>query len=563
MLSKKQQRMILTAIMNSNIQDYIDLVRSGTIPVCQEQLQLCDLVEKVFRNEYLFIDEPQLEKYLSYQKYFPFDLLKWEKFLFALHNCVYKSDGRLRWPDPIVIVGRGTGKNGYEGFEDFCLLTPTHGVMHYDIDIFATSEDQAKVSFDDVWNVLEANKKLMIHNFTWNKEVIISKKTLSKFTYNTSSYKTKDGFRPGKVTHDEEHAYENSKLISVPTTGLGKVKNPRHNILSSMGDVRGGPLDDDFDVCQQILRGEIPDNGILPFICRVESNEEILNPDMWVKANPSLPWFPDLKDRMIRELEEYKRDPIHHADFATRRLNRPQGNKEHEVTSWDNILATKRELPELKKKTAVFGLDYAMLNDFASIILDFEIDGINTSIQHTWICSQSADLYRIKYPYLEDVEREEVTMVDEAQINPEILADYLIKMKKEYNIIYGAMDSFRFALVETALKRAGFFAEKKENGKVTGNLKLIRPSDIMQIAPIINSDFIDHRINWGNSRIMRWYTNNTKRIVDGKGNYTYGKIESKSRKTDGFMAYVAARCVSSKIKVMQKRKSIDLDVHVY
>ncbi len=551
--------------MNSNIQDYIDLVRSGDIPVCQEQLQLCDLVEKAFREENLFLNEPQLEKYLSYQKYFPFKLLKWEKFVFALHNCVYKKDGRLRFPDLIMIVGRGTGKNGYEGFEDFCLLTPTHGVMHYDIDIFATSEDQAKVSFKDVYNVLEANKKIMSHNFTWTKEKITNLKTRSEFSFNTSSYKTKDGFRPGKVTHDEEHAYENAKLISVSTTGLGKVRNPRHNIISSMGDVRGGPLDDDLDVCQQILRGEIPDNGILPFICRVESKNEIINPDMWTKANPSLPWFPDLKDRMLRELEEYKRDPIHHSDFATRRLNSPQGNKEHEVTSWDNIYATKRELPELKKKTAVFGIDYAMLNDFASILLNFEVGGINTSIQQTWICTQSADLYRIKYPYLEDVERGEVIMVDEAEINPDLLAEYLIEMKKEYNIIYGALDFYRLGLVEDALKKAGFFAEKKENGKITGNLKLIRPSDIMQIAPIISSDFINHRVNWGDSRIMRWYTNNAKLVPDrkGNGNYTYGKIESKSRKTDGFMAYVAARCVSNKIKVMQKRKSVDLGVYVY
>ena len=91
--------------MNSNIQDYIDLVRSGVIPVCQEQLQLCDLVEKAFRDEELFLNEPQLEKYLSYQKYFPFDLLKWEKFVFALHNCVYDSEGQLRWPVLFCMVG--------------------------------------------------------------------------------------------------------------------------------------------------------------------------------------------------------------------------------------------------------------------------------------------------------------------------------------------------------------------------------------------------------------------------------------------------------------------------
>ena len=51
---------------------------------------------------------------------------------------------------------------------------------------------------------------------------------------------------------------------------------------------------------------------------------------------------------------------------------------------------------------------------------------------------------------------------------------------------------------------------------------------------------------WGDNPCLRWAVNNTKRIRSGKkagtdtGNYYYGKIEAKSRKTDPFMAHVAA-----------------------
>ncbi len=81
------------------IQDYIDLGRSGVIEVCKEQLLLCDYVEKCFNDENLFIDEEQLKKYLGLQKYFPFELLEWEVFCFTLHNCTYSKPGILRWPD--------------------------------------------------------------------------------------------------------------------------------------------------------------------------------------------------------------------------------------------------------------------------------------------------------------------------------------------------------------------------------------------------------------------------------------------------------------------------------
>ena len=61
-------------------------------------------------------------------------------------------------------------KNGYLGFEDFCLLTPTNGIKHYNIDIFATTEDQAKTTFNDVYNVLEDNRDKMQRFFYWNTE---------------------------------------------------------------------------------------------------------------------------------------------------------------------------------------------------------------------------------------------------------------------------------------------------------------------------------------------------------------------------------------------------------
>ena len=93
------------------IDDYIKFVRSGEVKQCREQFLLCDMIERIFQEEDLLIDHNQLEKYFSYEKYFPFKLFLWERFVFALHNCVYKQDGELRWPNLDVFMGRGGGKN--------------------------------------------------------------------------------------------------------------------------------------------------------------------------------------------------------------------------------------------------------------------------------------------------------------------------------------------------------------------------------------------------------------------------------------------------------------------
>ena len=60
-------------ISDYRIQKYIDLVRKAPYKMCEEQYQLCDLIEKIFETEELVVDSEQLDKYLAFKKYFPFD----------------------------------------------------------------------------------------------------------------------------------------------------------------------------------------------------------------------------------------------------------------------------------------------------------------------------------------------------------------------------------------------------------------------------------------------------------------------------------------------------------
>lgn len=117
-----------------------------------------------------------------------------------------------------------SGKNGYLAFEDFCLISPYCEIKQYDIDICATAEEQARTSFDDIYNILEnpAQTKKLKRFFYWNKEVITGRKNKSKIKYRTNNAKSKDGLRSGKVDFDEVHAYENYDNIKVFTTALGK-----------------------------------------------------------------------------------------------------------------------------------------------------------------------------------------------------------------------------------------------------------------------------------------------------------------------------------------------------
>lgn len=515
------------------LDDYIKQVKSGQYRVCKEQIQLVNFIEKVFKNEQVYVDSEQVEKYFALQKYFPYELFAWEKFCFILHNCTFSAPGVLRFPDLVCVVGRGAGKNGYLAFEDFALLTPVNGIRNYDIDICATSEEQASTTFNDIYEILENNSTKMQRHFKWNKTEITNIKTNSTIRYRTSNSKTKDGGRPGKVDFDEKHAYENYKLIDVFTTGLGKKAMPRRTTITTMGDVRDGPLDNELAAGLEVLNGDAPDNGTLYFICRLDNEKEVYEQENWYKANPSLQYFPNLLREIQKEFEDWKRDKVNNSSFMTKRMNIPKGTEMHPVTAWENIKATNRPLPDLEGKTCVFGLDYTKTTDFLGAGLLFMIDNEIVWKPMSWYCSQSADLSRIKFPY---DKQPDLQRVDGAEIPPQIVAEWLKEQKKHYNIIAGALDNYRYTLLKSPLLECGFECDRKG----LNNLKLVRPSDKMLVAPLIASDFANHKIVWGDSALMRWYTNNTSATEDKNGNISYGKIEPKSRKTDGFMAFIAA-----------------------
>lgn len=540
------------------IKNYIDLVRSGKIAVCKEQILLCNYVEECFNTENIFVDEAQLQKYLSLQKYFPFKLLEWEVFCFTLHNCTYSKPGILRWPDLFILVGRGAGKNGYLSFEDFCLISEYNNIKNYDIDICANAEEQARTSFDDVYNVLEDNEKKLKNHFYWNKEIIYNLKTGSKLKFRTSNAKTKDGGRPGKVDFDEYHQYEDYKSIQVFKTGLGKKKNPRTTITTTNGDVRDGPLDHLIGRAELILNEQGGDNGLLPFICKLDKEEEVDNPDMWDKANPSLHHFPELRAQMQREYVDYKLDPVSNSSFMTKRMNIPKGNVDREITSWDNILATNQPIPDLTGCTCRAGIDYAKTTDFVCAGLLFRYKGKYYWISHTWICKKSNDLGRIKAPLLEWETLGLLTFIDGPEISPETPALWLAEQAKKYNITILGMDNYRYTLLAKALREVGFDTDKGG----ANNIKLTRPSDEMRMYPTINSEFTNHNIVWGDNPLMRWYTNNTCLKAEAHDNYSFGKIEPKSRKTDGFKAFVAAMCADG-TNLPDEGDYVDIDFGVY
>lgn len=522
---------------NKYINPYMEKILNNEIEHCLEQEEMIkNIIIPVLEREDVYIDEKKIEDGLSLQKYFPYKLIEWEVFLFALIVGVFLKDDDIFFKDIRCIVGRGSGKNGFISFLCFYFLSPYHGIKGYNIDLLANSEQQAMTSFNDVYEIIKepVDKKyesILKKHYYATKTQIVGKKTKSILRYNTSSKRGKDSKRTGCVIYDEKHEYQDSTNINTLKSGLGKIWHGREITISTNGHTRGGVLDRELDQAKEILKEYNPLNRTLIFWCRIEEEKEWDNPDKWIKAIPSINDFKSLRSTIQKEVIDMPYNLDYFPEFMAKRLNFPIGDKDVEVAEWKDILATNQEFIDLKGLDCVGGVDYAKTNDFVACCLVFKVKEKYYVKQHTFVCTKSRDLRGIKAPLDDWARRGDITFVDDVEISPVHVTDWFLKMGTLYNILKIGIDNFRYSLLNQEFKKIGFDAFEIKN------IKLIRPNDILKVSPIINSVFVNHNFVWGDSPILRWYTNNTKKIINN-GNISYGKIEPNYRKTDGFMAMV-------------------------
>lgn len=526
--------------------EYLDLVEHGQFRVCKEQTALVKLVRHAFETEDIYVDEDQLSKYLRLERYFPFRLFPWEKFLTALWDCTYwRETGLPRWPTVLCLVGRGAGKDAFISFSSMCSISPYCEAARYDVDICANEEEQASRPLADLVDVLEDpdQSEKLGRFFYHTKKVVQGKKNRGSVRGRTNNPKSRDGMRTGKAVFNEIHQYENYNNITVFRTGLGKTVHPRIGYFSSNGTVSDGPLDDLIGRSRRILFEGEADRGFLPFICALEDRTQVEDPANWYMANPSLQYRPELLHEIQAEYEDWLEAPAENPDFLTKRMGLRAQAAEIAVTDYDKILATNRPLPDLRGWSCTVGIDYAELSDWAAVNLHFRRGDERFDINHAWLCTSSKTLPRVRVPWRDWASNGDLTVVDDVSIHPDLLAEWVQAAGRLYNIKGLAMDNYRWTLVSTSFQNVGFDLTSKKN------VKLIRPSDIMKVDPVIQACFDRGLFTWGNVHHLRWAVNNTKRVRSSRsagvdtGNFIYAKIEAKSRKTDPFMALAASMVI--------------------
>lgn len=542
----------------SYVTDYIDQWRSDEIILNKERILLIEWIEKdILTMEDVYFDLDQIENYIKYtwKHYFP--LQAFQKFVSCFIFLKY-DDGSLVFDEIFLYMARGAGKNGLISSLVNYFIDELHGIENYNVSIVANSEKQAKTSFKEVYNVLSAKEELK-DRYKVRKETIENIKTRSIFQFHTSNASTKDGLRDGAVIYDEIHQFENSEIVDVFASGLGKVECPRQFYIGTDGYVRDGFIDKLKERSMNILERKVSvrEDSLFPFLCCIENEDEMHNLNNWQKSNPMFhPPLSSYAKTLLRTVtKQYKKlenDPSGYEEFVTKRMNLPRVNLEKSVTSWEKILSTNQEynLNSLKGRECIGAIDYASIRDFAACGLLFAKDNhyiMPVELCHSFVCKPFVDKHygysttkaegnnkkdhRKFAPIKEWEDQGLLTVLDKETMNPYTVVEWFVARRNEgFNIKKVIGDNFRMEILRPIFEKHDFEVEIIRNPEAASAL----------LAPKIELAFDEERIIFGENPLMRWYTNNVLVQIKANGNKVYKKKEPIKRKTDGFMMFLYA-----------------------
>lgn len=228
-----------------------------------------------------------------------------------------------------------------------------------------------------------------IENLMTNSLLEIRPMTIDKIQGSRAKYWTIDEWLSGDVREDIVGAAEQ-----------GASKNPDYLIvaISSEGTVRNGSGDTIKMELSSILKGEYYNPHVSIWWYKLDSIDEVADPEMWIKANPNLGKTVSYETYQL-DVEKAEKAPANRNDILAKRFGIPMEGYTYYFTYEETLPHRKRDY---WKMPCAMGADLSQGDDFCSFTFMFPLSngafGIKT---RNYISSSTLEklpaAMRIKY----------------------------------------------------------------------------------------------------------------------------------------------------------------------
>ena len=234
-----------------------------------------------------------------------------------------------------------------------------------------------------------ASTKKGIENFLTNSLLEVRPMSIAKLQGLQNKYSTVDEWLSGDIRED---------VIGALEQGASKLQDYLIIATSSEGTIRNGSGDTIKMELMDILRGEYVNPHVSIWWYRLDSLDEVANPDMWIKANPNLDKTVTYETYQL-DVERAEKAPAARNDILAKRFGIPTEGYTYYFTYEETLPHKKREYWQMPCSV---GGDLSLGDDFCSFVFLFPLQngefGIKTRNYITSLTLQKLPAaMRLKY----------------------------------------------------------------------------------------------------------------------------------------------------------------------
>lgn len=535
---------------------YYDKISQGEILVGQElKLVLDDLIQDLSNPRYTFDTKPGslridfIETFCKHTKSpfngMPFHLEIWEKAILQVAYGFKMADtGLRRFNEVVLLIARKNGKTTFIAGIDLAEFFLSKGGV--DIVCASNTSEQANILFEEINNMREQSKSLSNEKRSKkNIFFIYSPKTKNKIKKLSAQSRNKDGYNIEVGCIDEVHEMTDSKVYDAIKQSQSTKKEPLIFIITTEGTTVGGFLDNKLDYCRRMIKKEIKDERVLPWLYTQDSIREIYDdPATRQKSNPSLgsvklpSYLDDLMNKSMNDLST--RVTMLCKDYNIKQVDQGSWLTFDELNN-----ETLYKLDELRDTYGIGGVDLSSTTDLtAAVLLIQSKEGAIKYIIPHFFMPEDVLKKRIEednVPYDIWVKKGFITLTHGSQNDFSLVTKWFLTMIREYGIrpLWIGYDPWNSQYWVKEMEEAGFNMEKIRQGIYT----------LSEPMKQLEADLKNNIIVYNNNPILKWCLSNTQAKVDLNGNIQPSKLGSKYKRIDGTVALIIAYAVLSRYKI--------------
>ncbi|WP_288946978.1 terminase large subunit [uncultured Leuconostoc sp.] len=450
----------------------------------------------------------------------------------SLFGWVHKETGLRRFTEATIFLARKNGKTTLiSGLAAYMAgFDHESGAQVYAL---ANRADQSRLLFEETGKMIKASPFLN-ERFVPNKSEIKFPKTNAIIKALSAEKSGKDGYNTHLAVFDEIHEYKDYSLINVMRNSMGMRSQPMTIYITTAGYELNGPLVEIVGTARAVLSHYENNENERTFyyMASMDSEEEIDDPNLWIKANPNFPMMQGLK--MLGDWKKSRRVPGERLDWITKVFNIFSESSEMSFLDNDTILSNAEnhiELSDLKLIRPVAGFDLSETEDFTAVSLEFPLpDGRIFIMSHSFVPQEKYNRDVDRQPTYRKWEAEgDLTIVPGKMVDYEYVLDWIREKDKEYRIRQINFDPAKAIFLVSALEQEGFNMEVTRQGFTT----LGGPTQNFKELMIAN------KVIFNNNSMMKWYMSNATLVRDRNDNFMITK-QNQNRKIDGLAATLNA-----------------------